>query len=147
MSSWVVDLEPVLGSEVHDPLVRPWLEEVFDRHGSAPAWYVEELAAQRRQELVAELVPLVLDQAEAALGHRPEMPAEDNTVGHDQVWAVAREPALVSIADAVQSLIASRDSVVWPVCPQHRVGQHPELRDGIAVWVCQAGGHLVDRIG
>lgn len=142
-----MDLEPVLGSEVHDPLVRPWLEEVFDSHGSAPAWYVEELAAQRQRELVAELVPVVLDQAEAALGHRPEMRVDGNTVGHDQVWAVTRALALVWIADAAQSLIASRDRVVWPVCPQHRVGQHPELRDGIAVWVCRTGDHVVDRIG
>ncbi len=58
-----------------------------------------------------------------------------------------RALTLVWIADAVQSLIASRDRVMWPVCQQHRVGQHPELRDGIAVWVCRAGNHVVDRIG
>ncbi|WP_104480652.1 hypothetical protein V5P93_003896 [Actinokineospora auranticolor] len=119
VSSWVVDLEAALGPEVHDPLVRPWLEEVFDSHGSAPAWYVEKLAAQRQQDLVAELVPAVLDQAEAELGHRPEMPVDGDTVGHDQIWAVTRELALVSIADAIQSLIASRDRVIWPVSPFH----------------------------
>ncbi|MBM7774276.1 hypothetical protein JOD54_004480 [Actinokineospora baliensis] len=127
--------------------MRPWLEAVFDSHGSAPAWYVEELAGQRRRELVAELVPVVLDQAESALGHRPEMIVAGNTVGHEQVWAVTREPALVAIADAVQSLIASRDRVVWPVCPRHLVGQHPELREGLAVWVCRAGDHVVNQIG
>jgi hypothetical protein len=39
------------------------------------------------------------------------------------------------------------DSMVWPECPQHDAGLHPELVAEGAVWVCRVGGHTVSRIG
>ncbi|MDQ0584184.1 hypothetical protein [Streptomyces rishiriensis] len=28
---------------------------------------------------------------------------------------------------------------VWPVCPEHRLGMHPGLENGQAVWRCAGG--------
>jgi hypothetical protein len=53
---------------------------------------------------------------------------------------------LVEVADAVQEIIMD-DSMVWPECPQHNAGLHPELVDREAVWVCRAGRHTIGRIG
>jgi hypothetical protein len=53
---------------------------------------------------------------------------------------------LVEVADAAQEIIMG-DCMVWPQCPQHNAGLHPEPDDGEAAWVCRVGRHTVGRIG
>lgn len=37
---------------------------------------------------------------------------------------------------------------LWPVCPVHDFGPHPEVHDGRAVWWCNGdGGHALGEIG
>lgn len=56
--------------------------------------------------------------------------------------------ALVAVADDLQDAVMGRLSSVWPVCPQHSLGGHPEEREAQAVWWCAGGGgHAVARIG
>ena len=54
---------------------------------------------------------------------------------------------LVAVADAVQTLVSyNAGDEVWPVCPSHGYGLHPELTSS-AVWVCRPHDHTVSRIG
>ena len=55
---------------------------------------------------------------------------------------------LVEVADAVQYLVSyGPGDRVWPVCPVHRLGLHPELEHGHAAWVCRPHQHVVAPIG
>ena len=53
---------------------------------------------------------------------------------------------LVEVADAAQEIIMD-NRMIWPGCPHHNAGLHPELVDGEAVWVCRVGRHTISRIG
>jgi hypothetical protein len=56
--------------------------------------------------------------------------------------------SLVAIAEEVQDEVADRFRLVWPVCPEHRLGTHPVKAESAAWWRCGAsGGHVVARIG
>jgi hypothetical protein len=57
-------------------------------------------------------------------------------------------PALVAVAGDAQDAVMESVWEVWPVCPVHRLGAHPEERDGAAVWWCKgAGGHVAAALG
>ncbi|MFI6920986.1 hypothetical protein ACIBIZ_13610 [Nonomuraea spiralis] len=62
----------------------------------------------------------------------------------------AHEPVaiLVLIADLAQEVIAEQEGRIWPTCPAHSFGLHPERVRGAALWTCKAaGGHTVAAIG
>jgi len=59
-----------------------------------------------------------------------------------------REVLLVEIADGVQYLVTyNAGDPVWPVCPTHGFGLHPELDEARAAWVCRPHHHVVATIG
>ena len=59
-----------------------------------------------------------------------------------------REALLVEIAEAVQYLVSyNAGDPVWPVCPTHGFGLHPELDHARATWVCRPHHHVVAQIG
>ena len=56
--------------------------------------------------------------------------------------------SLVAIAAEVQDEVADRFWLVWPECPEHRLGTHPVKADSTAWWrCCASGGHFVALIG
>lgn len=50
------------------------------------------------------------------------------------------------LADEVQTEVAKRFGMVWPVCPEHRLGVHPTLGAGVAEWRCAGGGGHVPAV-
>jgi len=54
----------------------------------------------------------------------------------------------VFVAGAVQTFVTWNvgDPVV-PSCPTHNFGLHPEVVDGVGVWRCRPGDHVVAPIG
>jgi hypothetical protein len=58
------------------------------------------------------------------------------------------EAVLAAVADDVQGYVTyGMGDPVWPTCPLHDFGLHPEVADGRAVWVCRPHRHAVARIG
>ncbi|GII55979.1 hypothetical protein Pth03_43680 [Planotetraspora thailandica] len=56
--------------------------------------------------------------------------------------------ALAEVADATQDEVMEVTWMVWPTCPEHRLGLHADLVEGTAVWQCAGGGtHVAARIG
>ena len=55
---------------------------------------------------------------------------------------------LVDVADAVQAYVSwGAGDEVWPVCPLHGFGLHPEVVNSSAQWICRPHNHTVARIG
>jgi hypothetical protein len=52
--------------------------------------------------------------------------------------AFPRSRAFAEVAASYEQL----DSERWPVCGQHHVGLHADVRDDRAVWWCRVGDHL-----
>ncbi|MFI5528672.1 hypothetical protein ACIA8O_08955 [Kitasatospora sp. NPDC051853] len=129
-----------------------WLRAVRDAHGEVAPPYVPELMLERRAAVAETALAALRAAAERDLGSpldlRPEVEAEcdyDTTgsvaVFGEQVRALGPEEAKVTVADAVQTFVAHVHRTVWPTCPDHRTGLHPELTERRAVWHCRAGGH------
>lgn len=154
--SWLATLadEPELGLDPSrlSPEVLAWLREVRDRHGEVPPPYLPELMLERRAEVAGAALAVLRAAAERDLALpvdlQPEVEAESGydpigSVGlfGEQVRALGPEEAKVTVAEAVQTFVAHVHLTVWPVCPDHRTGLHPELTGGQALWRCRAGGH------
>jgi hypothetical protein len=69
-------------------------------------------------------------------GLRLQLPAENDA------------DLFASLAGEVQEVSMERDQgncFVWPVCPVHQLGGHPDVEAARAVWSC--GGHVIAPIG
>ncbi|GAA4582748.1 hypothetical protein GCM10023194_18360 [Planotetraspora phitsanulokensis] len=56
--------------------------------------------------------------------------------------------AISDVADAAQDIVMELVWGVWPTCPEHRLGLHAALVEGVAVWQCAgAGTHTAAAIG
>ncbi len=63
------------------------------------------------------------------------------------VHSVGVDELTVEVADVVQEEVMERLWSAWPECRRHRLGLHPRMVDGVAVWWCRTGAHVQDRIG
>jgi hypothetical protein len=55
---------------------------------------------------------------------------------------------LVAVADSLQTLVSNNaGDEVWPICPVHAFGLHPELVGLDAAWVCRPHDHVVALVG
>jgi hypothetical protein len=56
--------------------------------------------------------------------------------------------ALAAVADDAQDAVMHSIWGAWPTCPVHRLGVHPRVYDGAAVWWCRTdGGHAIAPVG
>jgi len=61
---------------------------------------------------------------------------------------LGREELLVQLADDLQTQVSNYGGdPVWPVCPVHGFGLHPELDEDRGVWRCRPFAHSVGYIG
>ncbi|MGW2158863.1 hypothetical protein [Nonomuraea sp. NPDC001699] len=83
------------------------------------------------------------------LGHlRVEYKGQYSSDGLREDEAYEPVATLVLIADLAQGVIAEQEGEIWPTCPAHSFGLHPERAGGAALWTCKAaGGHTVAAIG
>jgi hypothetical protein len=72
------------------------------------------------------------------------------------IWILLRSAAeqVTELAEQFQNWAADQlhdagKSPEWPVCPEHPASHrlNPEVRDGVAVWTCWEGDHVVWEIG
>ena len=71
---------------------------------------------------------------------------DDDVVNGSGLHSIGIEELIVEVADAVQEEVMGQCNI-WPECPHHDVGLHPQLDDSEAAWVCRVGNHRVALIG
>ncbi|MFB7513314.1 hypothetical protein [Streptomyces sp. NPDC056144] len=166
--SWLRRVAVLLGEEWNpDPGHRPalpagtaaFLAEVFTRNGAVPDDHLVALLAEHRKEVALAVVGALLDQVRRDTGQVLRVPVTYDppeewgdplgrlAVGDEAVWGIHPADLAVGAAEGVQCLLADRDRVLWPVCPDHRVVPHP-ARDpsGAPAWVCSVTQHVVGSI-
>ncbi|MEU5220449.1 hypothetical protein AB0G79_30200 [Streptomyces sp. NPDC020807] len=166
--SWLRRVAVLLGEDWNpDPGHRPSLPDgtadfltgVFIRNGAVPEDHLVPLLAEHRKEVALGVVDALLAQVRRDTGRALRVavtydppgewgePLGRLTVGHEAVWGVHPVDLAVGAAEGVQCLLADRDRVLWPVCPDHRVVPHP-ARDpsGAAVWICAVTRHVTGSI-
>ncbi|GAA4213714.1 hypothetical protein [Microbispora amethystogenes] len=75
-------------------------------------------------------------------------PAREGVVVHGwEVFGIGFQDTLVEIAVNIQADYIDEFFHVWPLCPGHRLGLKPDMRNGVGVWMCGSGPHEVARIG
>ena len=88
--------------------------------------------------------------AVTSVGGTMHIALDGSVYGGDQLYGrrlMGEGELLVAVADAVQTLVSNNaGDEVWPVCPAHGYGLHPDLA-GSAVWFCRAHEHVVGPIG
>jgi len=140
-----------------EPELVAWLERVFADNGALPADQFGPMVLRHRLELAQGALgklqaAFLRDRGlRADLELRADQPSRDLPMG--RVWvdqtailAMTRADVLVEIADGFQDYVAGVHWQVWPECPQHGNGAHPETIDGRATWMCRAGNHPVAAI-
>jgi hypothetical protein len=138
---------------------RPWFLQLFRDHGQVTK-DVARVAYRLDQLAAAEIaVGTVVEDLHRTTGLRPQVRVDDidgivritvgggyTTPSVDALPTDERE-TLLQVAGYVQHEFMSSRMLVWPTCPVHDFGLHPELLDGLAVWRCRPGGHTVGKIG
>jgi hypothetical protein len=54
---------------------------------------------------------------------------------------------IVEVADYLQERVIDNAGPVWPVCPSHGFGLHPQVNVGRAMWWCRPLDHPVSVVG
>jgi hypothetical protein len=154
---WLRQFSNPDSDEPMDPAWRLWLQALYADRGALSPAEVEPLAEAELLNRARDAGRLVAADASGTLGQPADITAG---VHFERVRVVVNgeiangsglmsfDPSelLVEVADAAQEIIMD-DCVVWPECPSHNAGLHPELVDGEGVWVCRVGGHTIARIG
>lgn len=148
-----IDPEGALASQ--DALAFLW--SAFAENGAMPPAYFAPLLGAHRQAHAQQAVTALLTQVHAETGRRPDVPVLYSPptecepegavrVGHEPVQGIDPSDIHVEAAEGLQCLLADRSRLVWPLCPDHRVGLHATRAVSGAVWVCSMGDHTVRRI-
>jgi hypothetical protein len=154
---WLQNLRDGETAEPMHPAWQEWLHALYLRRGPlAPEDAVRmaeaELLARAQQAgtvVAADVMGTLGRAADITAGvhfDRVRVVVDGEIANGSGLMSLDPTELLVEVADAAQEIIMD-DGVVWPECPQHDAGLHPELVDERAVWVCRVGGHKVARIG
>ena len=97
---------------------------------------------------VAQLRPTPQGFAIEVIDERIRVTSNGNFEGWLEPESVDDIQLLVDVADAVQDIVSyGTGDPVWPVCVTHNFGLHPEVRNGVALWICRPHNHVVSSIG
>jgi hypothetical protein len=155
--TWLDDLtvsEP--GSSVDQAWLQ-WLGQLYDERGALPPEAVQDLAedaTRQRAQSAGALVALdvwhsLAETIEVSTTVDPppvRLVVNGEWVNGTGVMSFAPDELLVEVAGDIQEVVMD-DSRVWPECPQHGAGLHPESDNGTPSWVCRVGDHVVAPIG
>jgi hypothetical protein len=159
--AWVRDISPdafVDDASIADSWM-VWLARLYGDDGPLSRGEVEARAVAAATEHASMALVAVLRDVEAATGDRPlmEVVARDKwlhvldlSTGYESTEGFLTadgNEALVDVAEAVVDRLADREYPVLLLCPEHRLGLHPQLQGGRAVWVCLPTGHVVAAVG
>jgi len=159
--TWLRTLSEVLDTDLEDALASQdalaFLWAAFVENGAMPPSYFAPLLGAHRQAHAQQAVTALLTQVHAETGRRPDVPVRYSPptecepegavcVGPEDVQGIDPSDIHAEAAEGLQCLLADRGRLVWPLCPDHRVGLHATRAVSGAVWVCSMGHHTVRRI-
>jgi hypothetical protein len=136
------------------PDLQEWLYETYCNHGEVPSGQFAPLVYARRLALVSRALAAV-NVTYAASGRPPLDPPLTPTVdastgtimvAEQPVHALDKAGVAVEVADGFQCYVMDTQWFVWPLCPRHGTGAHPELIGGAAVWHCSAENHILGPV-
>jgi hypothetical protein len=122
--------------------------------GDPANWPVKDISDQVK--LAEENVEVVLADVHRTTDSRPRVVVDAyRGVVRISGWttpsvtAKSNPEALVETAEFLKEQVVEEEGwSPWPVCPVHEIGGvQPEVHDGVAVWWCGFGGHLVAEVG
>ncbi|MFI6063624.1 hypothetical protein [Streptomyces sp. NPDC051286] len=151
------ELDVELEATLYSADVREFLWTVFARNGAMPASYFAPLLVERRRTLAQRAVAALLADVQrdtgrvvaVSVGSEAPSPLElagHVSVGGETIQGIDPSDILVETAEGLQCLLADRDRLIWPICPEHRVGTHAMRTEAGAVWVCSVTSHEVAPI-
>ncbi|MFJ7271935.1 hypothetical protein ACIQV3_35760 [Streptomyces sp. NPDC099050] len=152
-----VALDVELEAEPHSADVREFLWTEFTRNGAMSAPYFAPLLVERRRALAQRAVEALLEDVRRDTGHvltvgvtseAPSSlePAGHVSVGDETIQGIDPSDIFVETAEGLQCLLVDRDRLIWPMCPEHRVGAHAMRTEAGAVWMCSVTSHEVAPI-
>jgi hypothetical protein len=155
--AWIDELYPPEPGAFLAPGWREWLHEVFLISGRVELDELETLVRSVTEERAGAACDLVAADAAATLGEAVAISTvtdewgvrvvvDGQVVSGVPLHSIGEVELIVEVADGAQEEIMDNWRV-WPECPHHDSGLHPELRDHEAVWNCRVGDHLVGRVG
>jgi hypothetical protein len=131
-----------------------WLHQVFTTQGalrgpdlrrlaSAAQHQAAEAASRRVAADVAQTTGLTVSIGLVERDGTMRIACDGEFSSDDSggFFAIGDEEAAAEVADTVQDILLERLWRVWPTCPQHDSGLHPDFIDGGAVWLCRSGRH------
>jgi hypothetical protein len=136
---------------------REWLHDLFSISGPVALEEVKILAVLAQQGRAKSAADLVATDVRETLGERIEVSTmvdngavrvvvDGQIANLNGLFSVGIPELIVEVADAIQDEVM-QDGRVWPECPTHNAGLHPELDGGRAAWICRVGRHQVAPIG
>ncbi|MEV7594318.1 hypothetical protein AB0O42_29050 [Streptomyces sp. NPDC089922] len=151
------ELDAELDAEPHSADVHEFLWTEFTRNGAMPAPYFAPLLVERRRALAQRAVEALLENVRRDTGRAltvevtseaPSLlePAGHVSVGGETIQGIDPSDVFVETAEGLQCLLADRDRLIWPMCPEHRVGAHAMRTEAGAVWMCSVTSHEVAPI-
>ncbi|WP_127552557.1 hypothetical protein [Actinoplanes sp. OR16] len=160
---WIAELaggEPFdWDADGDDPEFLDWITEVYAGNGAMPMELVNPLVFARRVELAQRALQRIAARAEVDLGPLPGLtvvttppdalePTGVVRVGGygQRITGLTFAEVALTVADNVQEWVTHDRSRIWPVCPEHRRGLHPQSADGVPSWVCREVPHVVSPI-
>jgi hypothetical protein len=154
---WLDDLTVSEAGSSVDQAWLEWLGQLYDERGALPQVAVEGLAEdarRRRAQAAGALVALdvlhsLAETIEVSTTVDPtpvRLVVNGEWVNGTGVMSFAPDELLVEVAGDIQEVVMD-DSRVWPECPQHGAGLHPERDNGTPSWICRVGNHVVAPIG
>ncbi|MFI5727293.1 hypothetical protein [Streptomyces cyaneofuscatus] len=159
--AWLRTLAEGLTTDPEDALdsqgALTFLWSAFVENGAMPPVYFAPLLGAHRQTHAQQAVTALLQQFHTETGRRPDVPVRYSPptecepegavcVGPEPVQGIDPSHIHAEAAEGLQCLLADRSRLVWPLCPDHRVGLHATRAVSGAVWVCSMGDHTVRRI-
>ncbi|MEU3658013.1 hypothetical protein AB0E67_35810 [Streptomyces sp. NPDC032161] len=156
--AWLRVLSDELDTDLADHLdsreVLDFLWATFTRNGAMPAARFAPLLNTHRRVIAERTVATLLTQVRQDTGRALDVPVfceppsrreptGQLTVGHERVQGVDPIDISVETAEGVQCILADRDRLVWPLCPDHNIAPHPTRTPAGAAWLCSVTSHVV----
>jgi len=148
------------------PANRRWLHRFFEVEGAVARDVVDRAFLEEQVALANEAVAAVLSDLHRTSALRPTVAVDDDDGSGVRIWInegytapsmweIEKPEAFVEVAAYFQDRLDLADYLqeleqaqgCWPLCGDHGVGLRAGVDDGIAVWWCDAGEHLVAPIG
>ncbi|MER7108160.1 hypothetical protein [Streptomyces sp. NPDC000229] len=145
-------MEYELGSAMPNKQSIDWIRRVYRENGELPSSRLALMALHRKLDLTCQAFEELADVARRDTGHgiplhpdasepSPDFPGGMVTVAESGIQSFDRNGVYAEVADAIQTYLADRYRVLWPLCPLHGTGLHAVVHEGHAVWWCNTGDH------